>query len=234
MKHCLQDDESGTRPLYRPSDWQVEVRQANKKKKRHSWSAKGGYVAPIFVPPTPDGELARLLREIADKETDAGVKFKVVETGGHSMKSQVQLSNPTATAGCELADCMPCSTGTGGASRCRRSNILYEFECQLCPPGNKSKYIGESSRNLYTRAKEHSSNYTKKTPKSFMQKHQTRRHRGEPGSYAARVTGSYTDCLSRQVSEGVRIRRCNVEVLNSKTEWHQPPLWRVQNEIYRG
>ena len=81
---------------------------------------------------------------------------------------------------------------------------------------------------------EHSSNYAKKTPKSFMQKHQTRRHHGEPGSYAARVTGSYTDCLSRQVSEGVRIRRCNVEVLNSKTEWHQPPLWRVQNEIYRG
>ena len=150
------------------------------------------------------------------------------------MKRQVQLSNPTATAGCEQADCMPCRTGTGGTSRCRKSNILYEFECQLCPPGNRSKYVGESSRNLYTRAKEHASNYAKQRPKSFMKKHQRRRHNGEPGNYTARVTGSYTDCLSRQVSEGVKIRRSTVEVLNSKTEWHQPPLWRVQNEIYRG
>ena len=89
-------------------------------------------------------------------------------------------------------------------------------------------------RNLYTRAKEHLDNYRKERPKSFMRKHQNKKHGGLPGRYKARVTGSYADCLSRQVMEGVNIRRCQVEVLNGKSEWHQPPLWQVQNELYRG
>ena len=31
------------------------------------------------------------------------------------------------------------------------SNVNYEIECQLCPPGQRAKYIGEYSRNLFTR-----------------------------------------------------------------------------------
>ena len=56
----------------------------------------------------------------------------------------------------------------------------------------------------------------------------------EEANFKANVTGSFKDCLTRQVSEGVGIIRCNVEILNMKTEWHQPPLWRVQSELYSG
>ena len=42
------------------------------------------------------------------------------------------------------------------------------------------------------------------------------------------------DCLTRQVREAVLIRRSQVQVLNSKSEWHQPALFRVQQEIERG
>ena len=229
-----EDDRDGSRPLHRPADWNVDERLEHKKKKRHRWSNKGGHVAPIFVPPTPNGELARQLREIADRETEAGVRFKVIETGGCTIQSQVQLSNPTATAGCDRDDCMPCKTGRGEGGNCSKSGISYEIECQQCPDGNKSLYIGESSRNLYTRAKEHLKNYENQTQKSFMWKHQRKNHNGQPGGYTAKVTGSYRDCLSRQVGEGVSIRRCDKEVLNGKSEWHQPPLYRVQSEIYRG
>ena len=31
----------------------------------------------------------------------------------------------------------------------------YEIECKLCPEGRRPVYIGETARNLYTRAKEH-------------------------------------------------------------------------------
>ena len=95
-------------------------------------------------------------------------------------------------------------------------------------------YIGESSRNIYTRVKEHQSSYRNRNGKSFMKKHQEKHHQGLPGSYKAKVTGSFRDCLTRQVSEGVSIRRCDVEVMNGKSEWHQPALWRVQNELMRG
>ena len=51
---------------------------------------------------------------------------------------------------------------------------------------------------------------------------------------AYKVQGVPEDCLTRQVREAVQIRRSQVPVLNSKTEWHQPALWRIQTEIYRG
>ena len=36
--------------------------------------------------------------------------------------------------------------------------------------------------------------------------------------------GLINDCLSRQVAEGFEIRRCEYQVMNAKTEWHQPAL----------
>ena len=36
-------------------------------------------MAPIFVPATPGGELAKEVREIARSEAINGVKFKIVE-----------------------------------------------------------------------------------------------------------------------------------------------------------
>ena len=228
------EDQDGTRPLYRPRNWNKEERRKDKKRKRHNWSTKGGHIAPIFVPPTPNGELAKKLREIAEKEVDAGVKFKIVETGGSSIKSQLQKPNPTASPGCEEPDCLPCKNGRGTGGNCRQSNVEYEFECQLCPENSRGVYLGETSRNLYSRAKEHLSNYRTGGEKSFIRKHQLKKHNGEEGVFKAKVTASYRDCLSRQVGEGVSIRRSKVEVLNGKSEWHQPALWRVQSEVYRG
>ena len=241
LKHAIgihtkmkEEDSKGIRPIYRPKDWQVDERRQKKKNKKHNWSSTGGYIAPIFVPPTPNGQLAKELRAIAEREAEAGVNFKIIESGGLTIRSQVQNSNPTATTGCQDDRCHACKFGQGEGGNCLRSNIEYQFECQLCPPDDRALYIGETSRNLFTRALEHTSNYRKKRNSSFMYKHQTSKHDGLEADFKAKVTGSFNDCLSRQVSEGVSIRRCSVEVLNLKTEWHQPPLWRVQSELYRG
>ena len=108
-----------------------------------------------------------------------------------------------------------------------------KLECQLCPQENKSVYIGETGRNLYTRSKEHLQSYQYNNNNSFIAKHQSAEHNGEEPSYTARVTACTRDCLSRQVREAVLIRRSNHNVLNSKSEWHQPALYRVQQEIVR-
>ena len=78
----VKEDEEGVRPLYRPKDWNIVARRKEKEKKKHSWSTKGGHIAPIFVPPTPNSELANELKIIADNEAEAGVHFKIVETSG--------------------------------------------------------------------------------------------------------------------------------------------------------
>ena len=230
----VKDDQDGVRPMYRPKEWNVVARRKEKEKKKNSWATRGGHIAPIFVPPTPNSELATALREIAEKEAENGVMFKVVESGGRSVKSIVQKSNPTATVGCTDAACLPCKTGAGDGGNCRSCSINYEVECQLCPEEQRSKYVGETARNLFTRGKEHVSSYRTGKAKSFMRKHQRREHQGMPGEYKARVTGRYKDCLTRQVREAVLIRRSKVPVLNSKTEWHQPALFQIQQELYRG
>ena len=131
---CMKkEDENGTRPLFRSKYWQFEERQKKKKKKKTNWSTRGGHIAPIFVPPTPNSELAKMLRKVAESEAEAGVMFKIVETGGNSVKSLIEKSNPTATRGYDETNCMACQDGRGKGGNCRLSNIQYEVECQLCP-----------------------------------------------------------------------------------------------------
>ena len=55
----VKDDMEGVRPIYRPKGWKYIQRRQEKDKKKNDWSTKGGHVAPIFVPPTPGGELAK-------------------------------------------------------------------------------------------------------------------------------------------------------------------------------
>ena len=109
---------------------------------------------------------------------------------------------------------MACKKGRGKGGGCRRSNALYEIECSQCPEETKSVYIGE-----------------KKKSESFMLKHQIGEHGGAVADFSAKILGTFKDCLSRQVSEGIHIRRCSSKVLNSKAEWHQPAMWRVRSEL---
>ena len=192
-------------------------------------------MAPIFVPATPRGELAKELREIARSEAVGGMQFKIVEMGGTSVKRLAQKSNPTATPGCSNRDCVSCANGRGSGGPCLKSNIQYQLECAMCPDTDKCVYIGETSRNLYTRSKEHIEKYKskKRSHDSFIKKHQVEKHQDRPANFNAKVTGVFRDCLSRQVSEGVEIRRSDQSILNSKSEWHQPALWRVQSEVVR-
>jgi hypothetical protein len=88
-----------------------------------------------------------------------------------------------------------------------------------------------TARNLYNRGHEHTSNYQKRQKESFIQKHQVDTNNGMEADFTAKVLCSYKDCLSRQTAEGVHIRRCDKEILNSKAEWHQPALWKVRSEL---
>ena len=229
-----EEENEGKRPVFRPKNWQKEQRKIDKRKKKHSWSTKGGYTAAIMVPSTPGSELANMLRGVAEQEAQEGIQFRIVESGGRTVKSDVQRSNPTATPGCTDSDCLPCKEERGGGGQCRKTNIQYSMDCRLCPESDPTTYIGETSRNLYTRAKEHVDKCETRKEDSFMWTHQEEKHNGAEADFKASVTHSFRDCLSRQVSEAVYIRRSEKPVLNSKSEWHQPALFRVQSEILRG
>ena len=62
----------------------------------------------------------------------------------------------------------------------------------------------------------------KQCHESFIWRHQEEKHTGLEPDFEAKVSGVFSDCLTRQVSEGVSLRRSDKRVLNSKSEWHQP------------
>ena len=220
----------GKRPLYRPKDYKKQERKNAKEKKKHQWAKKGGHIAPIFVPPTPGNQLLKDMRAVAEREARDGIRFNIIESGGATIKSKLQKSNPTAAPGCDKEECICCEEGRGKGGQCHRTNINYEIKCMLCPKESRPTYIGESSRNLITRMDEHQGAIHREG--SFMRKHMEEMHRGQEPRFRARVTHTNKDCLTRQVREGVIIRHTK-NALNTKSEWHLPALFRVNNEVVR-
>ena len=55
-------------------------RRKLKRQKKRKWSSKGGYVAPIIIPSTPNGILLKMLKKVA--ESEPGLRFNFVEKGG--------------------------------------------------------------------------------------------------------------------------------------------------------
>ena len=85
----VSDDNEGVKPLYRQKSYQRTERRRAKVNKKHDWSSKGGYIAPIMVPSTPNGELASILRAVVEQEQSSGLKFKILETGGVTFKCRL-------------------------------------------------------------------------------------------------------------------------------------------------
>ena len=244
LKHALriydkkwEDHRSDKQPIFRHKNWKREERRQEKREKKLNWATGDGHIAPFFIPTTPGGVLMSMMRQVADEEAKEGIKFKILKVGGRTLKRTLQRSNPTAIPGCEEKDCLACNPERGKGGNCRRNNINYEIECQLCPEGERPVYIGETSRNIYTRAKEHVSSEHRKLGEeeesSFIRKHMEQHHQGMESKLRAKVTRTNKDSFSRQIREGVFIRRSEKVTMNSKAEWFQPPIFQVRSEIVR-
>ena len=64
--------------------------------------------------------------------------------------------------------------------------------------------------------------------------HQLEKHDSEPANFRMQVLASYNDPLSRQASEAIHISKMNCEILNGKSEFHQPSIVEVKRSISRG
>ena len=60
------------------------------------------------------------------------------------------------------------------------------------------------------------------------------RHDSNPVEFEMKVVKSFRDPLSRQVTEAILIKNHQGELLNSKSEFHQPSLIRIHSEIVKG
>ena len=118
---------------------------------------------------------------------------------------------------------------------CSKQPVIYENICKSWNKGAGDKnepkelradvpslYIGESSRSLYERSREHWKQWGSKDERSHILKHMKTVHKGEDKpDFLMRAVTFHRSALTRQVGEAVRIGiRGGAEmILNSKSEF---------------
>ena len=159
----------------------------NKKRvnKQYKVDTESQIEAVLFVPATPEGELARRIQEGDDRmrEGTGERRIKVVERGGETLREMLCRNNPWGNMKCERERCLSCEhskEGKGGA--CKRENVVYKIVCLECEKGGtKAEYWGETSRTGYERGEEHLSGLESKYEKNSLWKHSSIHHEGTLG-----------------------------------------------------
>ena len=211
----LEVEREGGRPVNQPRSWEEDKRRRKKDLQSKNWYRKGGFDVPMFVPCTPGGELAkRMTRMEAMNNQGRSIRFRMVEKRGPTLEQKLRRSNPWAGEQCGRPNCFPCRAEGGGD--CWKESVTYSLICGECDRG-VAKYFGETGRNGFTRGEEHLANQLAEDEnKSVLKLHSNYHHNGAEVTYYMRVTGTHTDCLDRQITEGVNISNFGGEVLMNR------------------
>ena len=111
------------------------------------------YDSVMFVEATPESILRRRVQEIAKRN---GVKVKVVERVGCTVKKLIQKSKPFEKKKCERVECVLCKMESN--VDCRSRGCVYSIKCKECD----REYRGQTGRTIYDRTKEHKNDWKKK------------------------------------------------------------------------
>ena len=207
----------------------TEVRR--EKEKRQTESKTPAVV--IFVDRTEGGKLASELKEKEKEVNKVGKKkVKVVERNGEQLSAILTSSNPWGEEKCSRQDCLSCKTEKGKMGKCRERNLVYETRCKLCKArGETVTYVGETSRSLYERQKEHLQDCIGQNSKSHMREHTRETHRRELETvdeiaevFEIRILERYQTSIQRQIGEAVHIRGAKGTTLNDKDEFNRCEL----------
>ena len=198
----------------------------------------------MFIPSSKGGILTSLMKEKEESLVKmTRFRVKIQEAGGTKLANMFS-TDLTAGDSCGRDDCRPCGSKSEQRQNCKKRSILYESTCGLCNPETekpsnlqkdnqkqkrKGIYIGESSRSLFERSREHHVDAEDFKPGSHMVKHWMTTHPEDDScpQFNFRIIGTYKDCLSRQVTEALKIHTSCDELLNSKNEYASNCLARI-------
>ena len=174
--------------------------------------------AVLFVPATPDGELARNIQEADDKlrEGTGQRRVKVVERGGESLREKLCRNNPWGNVKCERELCIVCpfsKEGKGGT--CRREGVVYRITCLVCEEnGTRGEYWGETARTGFERGEEHLAGLESQYEKNSLWKHSQIHHSGklQRENLKMEIIESHRSPLNKQVHEGVELETNGADV----------------------
>ena len=219
------NETNGIRPMHRPKTWQRTERMIEKERKKKTWYQIGGFDSVLFLPATPGGKLKRTYEKDIRR---SGIRVKVVEKTGRTLKSQLQTSNPFKEPTCGREDCLLCTTF--GQGNCNTEGVTYMLDCASEEQCEKGLYKGETGENTYTRGQEHMARLAARDiNNSPLWRHFVEQHGGVEQTFLMSVTGTFrNDAMLRQITEAVQINNMRVgERMNDRAEWNMTPVPRT-------
>ena len=120
---------------------------------------------------------------------------------------------------------------------CRKSNVSYVNTCTACEAAGKStQYIGETSRKLYERTREHDKDCSSRDEKSHMYTHVAAEHQEdaaenegqEENLFKVKIVNTHRSSFLRQLQEVVLISRSKANILNSRLEYDRCLISTIQ------
>ena len=149
-KNIVKMSDIGCRPMYRGSDWCKQERAVSKLRSRKEWYGKKND-AVIFAQATPEEVLQREIQKVVNS---SGLRLKVVERGGKSLKGVFQRSDVMPDSRCWKDDCVVYSTKPKGL--CSKEGVGYRIWCEVCDrEGTEAVRHGETGRCARVRCGEH-------------------------------------------------------------------------------
>lgn len=212
-------------------------------------SSSGGTQAKtvLFIEQTCQGELGKRLKDLMARISPMiGFGVKMVERTGGTLGSKFPQASLWDDQECGRPECITCHQGGESRIPCTRRSLVYENVCASCHPEATGKgeikdgdptipsiYVGETSRTIQERLKEHWSAYQggeKAKEGSHIHKHQQLHHDGQEPHFILRAVEFHRSALARQTGEAVRIQRRGGEgaVLNSKSEFNRSYIPRLK------
>ena len=234
------EDDWNPLPLSKSSGRVSKKKKIFRKVGKSKPKSSDGNATVVFVPSTRGGILIQSLKDEEDTMAEiTGFRVKYQEAGG-SILANAFNKNLGSGQTCGRADCPPCIESDGKVD-CKAKSIVYESKCLVCNPKTSHEeaddhedqpsetmntpregiYVGESSRSLHERAIEHVRDAKSFSAKSHIVKHWMTAHPTlpNPPEVGFTITGRFKDCLSRQISEALRINLSKDILLNSKGEY---------------
>ena len=182
--------------------------------------------AIVFVPCTKGGELRSRLQRKDDEFSRLHdiPRIRFVEKGGTKLKDSLSNSNPWSGQPCMRTDCWACSSTPAGEvpTNCHSEGVMYSIECKACSAAEvTTTYIGETSRSLYQRSREHRALLRGKNEDSVLWEHCVEVHGSMLQEFTVRVLQKHRTAFNRQINEAVLIRYCKSDIkLNRNDEWN--------------
>ena len=124
----------------------------------------------MFVQVTENGKLKEEIQKCAMKNK---INLKVLEKVDHTIRNELQRSNPFKARTCGNSDCVLCSIGS--RVDCRTRGCVYELKCDEC----MRMYRGQTGVSVGHRTNQHFDDWKRKEEKSPLYRHSQLHHGGK-------------------------------------------------------